>query len=30
MNSEIIDALAALLILAVFIRVLLDRHSDPK
>ncbi len=30
MSTEIIDTLAALLILAVFIRVLLDSHTDNK
>lgn len=30
MSAETIDILAALLILAVFIRVLLDSHTDKK
>lgn len=30
MSAEIIDTLAALLILGVFIRVLLDSHTDNK
>lgn len=30
MNGETIHFLAALLILAVFIRVLIDRHTDNK
>lgn len=30
MSAELIDTLAALLILAVFIRILLDSHTDNK
>ncbi len=30
MNSETIDAVAALLILAVIVRVILDSHTDNK